>query len=108
MHPIDISLSLMKTKLDDDKRSDSLYHLDMSLSALQPHSPLFTFLYSSSTWSTVVFVFLYVSVIDLHLVHYYYCIFISVIDEDYDLLDLDLVQQFVCICVFVIDDGLIK
>ena len=41
-----------------------------------------------------IFVFLYVSVIDLHLVHYCYCIFISVIDDDYDLLDLEWVQIF--------------
>ena len=59
----------------------------MSLSALQPHSPLFTFLYSSSTWSTVIFVFLYLLLI-----------------ADYDFLDIDLVLRFDCICVFVIGD----
>lgn len=30
--------------------------------------------------------------------------YISVIDDDNDLLDLDLVQWFDCICIFVIND----
>ena len=59
----------------------------MSLSALQPHSPLFTFLYSSSTWSIVIFVFLNLLLI-----------------ADHDFLDLDLALRFDCNCEFVIGD----